>query len=209
MKYFFYVFTALVITLVAVLGFRGHKFSSPPFEIFPDMDRQLKYKTQSSSDFFSDQRSDRPQIPDTIPFDSAVAGGVLKPGDVYLNTGTMGPNWGDGIPLAVNQALLMRGQERYTINCAVCHGATGSGTGIVSQFGLTGVANYHTEAIRNQPDGQIFNTISKGKGRMGPYPHISIQDRWAIVAYVRVLQRSQNAKGSDIPSEFLKEKNSP
>lgn len=202
MKYFFYIFAALVITVVAVLGFRGDKFTSPPFEIFPDMDRQLKYKAQSPSGFFADQRSDRSQVADTIPFDSPMAGGVLQVEDGYLNTGMMGNNWGDGIPVEVTAAFLARGQERFNINCAICHGATGAGNGMVSMYGLNGIANYHTDLIRNQPDGQLFHTISKGKGNMGPYPHITIQDRWAIVAYIRVLQRSQNAKASDLPPDF-------
>jgi len=206
MKYFFYIFTFLLVLTVAILGFRGGKFSQPPFEIFPDMDDQLKYKAQSPSGFFHDQRSDRPLIPGTIPFDSPIAGGVLKAGDSYLNTGMMDKNWGDGIPVAVNKVLLLRGQERYMINCVACHGATGAGNGIVTEYGLPNVTSFHTDTIRNQPDGQLFHTITNGKGRMGPYPHITIQDRWAIVAYLRVLQRSQNARGTDIPPELLEAK---
>ena len=207
MKTIIYIFVAFVLGVVAILGFRGQTFTNPPLEVFSDMKHQLKYKSQSSSEFFADHRSDREQVPGTVPFALPIAGGILQVEDAYLSTGMIGKNWGDGIPLPVNQAMLLRGQERYEINCALCHGALGNGAGIISKYGFSEITSYHTAAIRNQPDGQIFNTISKGKGRMGPYPHISLSDRWAIVAYVRVLQRSQSASDPEISAHSTGERN--
>lgn len=200
MKIFFYLLTALVLAIVLLAGFRGSKFSRPPIEIFADMDRQLKFKSQVPTDFFPDGRMDRPTVPGTIPFG-------LPVDQPYLMTGRMGNRWGDGIPVEVTPALMARGQERYTINCAVCHGGAGGGNGVVTQFGLVGVASFHVDRLRQMPDGQIYHTIVNGKGLMGGYPHIQWEDRWAIVAYIRALQRSQYATGSDIPPSLREEAN--
>jgi mono/diheme cytochrome c family protein len=112
----------------------------------------------------------------------------------------MGDVYGSGIPEPVTAELLARGQERFNINCAVCHGATGVGNGIVSQYGLNGVANLQQERLRNMPEGQIFNRITYGYNTMGEYgQQVTVEDRWAIIAYIRALQRSQNAKLDDVP----------
>jgi mono/diheme cytochrome c family protein len=198
MKYFFYLFAALMVTTILVAGFRGQKSGRPPIEVFPDMDRQLKFKSQVPSGFYSDGRADRMLIPGTVPFGVPVD-------QPYLLTGKIGEFWGDGIPVEVTPALMARGQERYTINCMICHGASGAGNGVVSQYGLAGIASFHVERIRKMPDGHIYNTIVHGKGLMGGYPHITIEDRWAIVAYIRALQRSQNATGSDLPPQLRQE----
>lgn len=198
MKLFFYLLAATVLAVVILAGLRGQKFSQPPIEIFADMDRQLKFKSQVPTEFFADGRMDRPTVPGTVPFG-------LPVDNPYLMTGRMGNRWGDGIPVEVTPALMARGQERYTINCAVCHGGSGAGNGVVGQFGLVGIASFHDDRLRNMPDGQIYHTIVNGKGLMGGYPHILLEDRWAIVAYVRALQRSQYATGSDIPPQLRRE----
>ena len=116
----------------------------------------------------------------------------------YYNTGRMGDVYGDGIPevLAIRGAeLLSRGQERYDISCAICHGKAGQGNGPVKAFGLMTIRAVTDEPLRAQPDGQIFNTITHGKSTMGAYgPVIAVEDRWAIVAYVRVLQKVAEGK---------------
>src|SRR5271156_961671 len=100
--------------------------------------------------------------------------------------------------------MLERGKQRFTINCAVCHGATGYGNGIVTQFGLVGVANFQQQRLRDMPDGEIFNTITNGRGKMGPYgSNIAVEDRWAIISYIRALQRSQNATIKDVPQDEI------
>jgi mono/diheme cytochrome c family protein len=193
LRYFFTGFLVVVIVVLVVAGRRGDKTTREPIEIFSDMDHQPKYKTQAESTFFADGRSDRMPVPGTVSVEQPVE-------DSYFATGKMGDRWGDGFPIAVTQEVLERGQERYQINCAVCHGAVGSGNGIVTEFGLAGVANLHTDRLRGIEDGQIFDTITHGKGLMGAYPHIKVEDRWAIIAYVRALQISQNLNESDAQS---------
>lgn len=193
MRYFLFTFLIVLVTAVAILGFRGDKTTRTPIEIFNDMDRQMKFKTQSESAFFADGRMDRPPVPGTVP-------SVVKVEDSYLTTGLIDGTYGDGIPLPVDAKLLARGKDRFNINCAPCHGAVGAGNGIVSEYGFAGIANYHEDRIRKFPDGQIFYTITHGKGLMYSLPHIPVEDRWAIVAYVRALQKSQNAKIDDVPA---------
>jgi mono/diheme cytochrome c family protein len=110
---------------------------------------------------------------------------------------------------AVFAKLLKRGQERYNVTCINCHGATGgkfgepTANGITTQYGMAGVANYHQQRLWEMPDGEIYNTIANGKNTMMPYGHLlKVEDRWAVVAYVRALQRAQlgSAEG-DVPAE--------
>ncbi len=200
-----YVFLALVFVVVIVVslaGFRGHRFTQPPFEIFPDMNYQDKVKDQQPSAFFADGVSSRPPIPGTVAEEMPAA-------NDYWATGKWDEtHWGDGIPvhdardgdpaLAIDAANMARGRERYTISCEVCHGAVGDGQGVVTKYGLSGVASYQIGRLRRASDGDIFNTISNGKGQMLGYGYnISIDDRWRIVMYVRALQRSQQAAYAD------------
>lgn len=106
------------------------------------------------------------------------------------------------------EALLRRGRERYTIHCAVCHGDTGLGGqgdtahSVVGRRGMIGIASYHQDRLREAPDGYLFDVISNGKNTMMPYGHqVPVQDRWAIVAYLRALQLSQNAPERLIDAE--------
>ncbi len=116
------------------------------------------------------------------------------------------------IPVKVSMDLLQRGRERYTIYCAACHGQGGYGDGVVAQHaaemqaanrdagGWVAPKNYHTDDVRQQPVGQLYNTITSGIRTMPAYgKQLSILDRWAIVAYVKALQRSQDAKAADVP----------
>jgi cytochrome c len=128
--------------------------------------------------------------------------GAFSDAPDYYNSGKMGTVYGDGIPLKVNLELLQRGQERFNINCAVCHGPVGLGNGITSQFGLVGIANFHDARIRTMPDGEIFNTITLGNKTMGAYgSNIAVEDRWAIIAYIRALERSDGASINDVPED--------
>jgi mono/diheme cytochrome c family protein len=183
---FLALFGALGIAVIAIAGFRGDFTRRTPIEIFPDMDRQPKYKSQTPDTFFPEGRVDRVPPYGTIPFH-------VQTDQPYLLTGKMGNMWGTGIPVTIDQKLLVRGQERYRINCQVCHGETGAGNGITSQYGLVGAASYHSDKYRQMADGEIFNTITHGKGLMGAYPHITVEDRWAIIAYVRTLQAAKEA----------------
>jgi mono/diheme cytochrome c family protein len=116
-------------------------------------------------------------------------------------SGTNGTNWGNGLPFTATLATLERGRERYQIQCAVCHGATGAGNGIATKYGLVGVASLHQQRLREMTDGEIYNTIVNGKNTMLGYgASVQVPDRWAIVGYIRALQRSQNATIADVPA---------
>src|SRR5438270_7846869 len=205
----------VTIAAVAVLGFRGEKTTNEPWEIFPDMVRQMKVRAQSPLNFFSDGRGSRMPINGTVPIgyempksqpsDGAVEShsiGGFSVGTDYIDTGKTGNNWGTGIPIPVTPQLLQRGRERFSITCAMCHGATATGNGITKSYGLATVVTLQDDRIRKIADGEIFNTITNGKNTMMAYgPNIMVQDRWAIIAYLRALQRSQGAAIADVPPE--------
>jgi mono/diheme cytochrome c family protein len=211
------VFATLI--TIALLGFQGQRRQVTAIEFFGDMKRQDKVKYQKPSGFFADGRAARPPVEGTIPMGYDIPGhpmqnsgvpdddidsplGEFSAGTDYLNTGKMDDKWGTGSPLPVTRELLRRGQKEFTINCAVCHGATGQGNGITSKYGLLGIANYHQDKYRQMADGQIFNTITRGFNTMMAYgDKVTVKDRWAIVAYIRALQKSQNARIEDVPDD--------
>jgi mono/diheme cytochrome c family protein len=209
MRYFFLTFFFLTVIVVSWAGFRGDPFERPPIEVFPDMDRQAKVKAQTPSGFFADGLGAREPVSHTIPMGyeipevAAADGGIQEfaftQGTDYYNTGMMGDYYGDGFPsvLTVDQAFVSRGMELYTIHCKVCHGASGNGKGVTSQYGILNAASFHAPEYLDsanpvyRPDGSIFQTITHGKGLMGPYgANITVKDRWAIISYIRVLQES-------------------
>lgn len=193
MRNFLLSLLVVIVAALAIAGWRGQRSGRSPLQIFPDMKAQPKYKTQAETRFFADSRADRTPVADTIPVDVDVK-------DPYRLTGKIRDRWGDGLPVAVDSALLERGRQRFTISCAPCHGATGSGNGIVTEYALKGiVANFNSDRLRKMADGQIFFTIGNGKGQMLGYPQVAIDDRWAIVAWVRTLQLSQGAALADVP----------
>lgn len=205
-KYFLFLLIAVVLGAILLLGFRGQRGEGRPFEVFSDMDHQPKYKSQNTSDFYADGRSDRHEIPGTVPFGVPVE-------DPYYLTGKIKGEFANGFPesVEVTQEFLDRGKERYEINCAVCHGYTGDGKGMTTKYGMVGVASFLDERLVDMPDGQIYYTAAYGKGTMLGYPHIKVDDRWAIVAYIRALQISQTGTAADLPEGFVeasKESNS-
>jgi mono/diheme cytochrome c family protein len=218
-KIFFIAFIFVTIITIALLGFQGEHRQVTPIEFFGDMKRQDKVKFQRPSSFFADGRAARPPVDDTIPMGFDIPGhpmqnsgapkddiesplGEFSAGTDYLNTGKMGDQWGTGLPLPLTIELVRRGQKEFTINCAVCHGATGQGNGITSKYGLNGIANYHQDKYRQMADGQIFNTITHGYNTMMAYgDKVTVKDRWAIIAYIRALQKSQYARMEDVPED--------
>ena len=141
------------------------------------------------------QRSSQPYVEGTI------ARGMPYQ-DIPFNTGrvTGTTNWVEVGPVDITEALMERGQERYNISCAPCHGAAGDGKGITTKYGMIAVANFHDARLVQMTDGEIFNTITHGKNLMGSYgANIKIEDRWAIIAYLRALQRSRLSKMDDVP----------
>jgi len=160
-----------------------------------DMHDQPKYKAFRPSDFFGDDRSARPLVEDTV------ARGQLRADAAYF-TGKQGTMPVDVLPVAVTPALLRRGQQRYGIYCTPCHGQTGRGDGMVVQRGYRRPPSFHIDRLRNEKTGYFFDVITSGFGAMPDYAaQVTVADRWAIVAYLRALQLSENARLEDVPAD--------
>ncbi len=195
MRYVLLAFTLIVLLVVSIAGCRGSFSRRPPIELFPDMVRQPKVRPQTPDPVFADGRGSRLPVAGTVargqPFE-----------DTPYHTGRIPgtTNFVETLPVPVTAELLKRGQERYTIHCAVCHGAGGDGKGIIAKYQMAGMANFHDKRLVGLPDGDLFNTITYGKTLMQPYgANVDIADRWAIVAYVRALERSRLASLEDVP----------
>lgn len=213
MRYFLLFFFLSSALFVGVAGFRGGLSRKPPIEVFPDMDRQPKLRPQDRNSFFPDGKSSRLPVAGTIarskpyqnvrnanetvfPFqDSPVNSGLITGTTNFVETG----------PLRIDTQLMERGRDRYQIYCLPCHGPAGDGNGVVKKLGMATVANLHDQRIVQMPDGQIFSALTRGSpsGLMGSYAaQVSVEDRWAIIAYVRVLQRSRLGSLDDVPAQM-------
>jgi len=156
---------------------------------------QVKHEPLEASTFFPDGRSSRPLEP------GVVARGTLPESEV-LGTGRSGKEFATELPITVTRELLTRGRERFTIYCTPCHGQAGYGDGMIVERGFRRPPSYHTDEIRGLADGRIFDAISNGFGSMPRFrDRIAAHDRWAIVAYVRALQLSQNATPDDLSAK--------
>ena len=178
-----------------------------PIHIFWDMDFQPKFKAQAPNPLFADGRAMRP------PVQGSVARGESYV-DTHMYEGVVDGQWATALPtsMKLDQATLERGQQRFNIYCSACHGYAGYGDGAVNQRAMELVSNVngpvngtqwvaakslHDETTRHQPMGQLFNTVTHGIRNMAGYgAQISVADRWAIAAYVKALQFSQDAGSS-------------
>jgi mono/diheme cytochrome c family protein len=157
------------------------------------MNDEPRYKPLAESDFFQDGQSARPLIEDTV------ARGHLHT-DQLLYAGKQGKNDAETFPFAVTIAVLERGRERFQIFCTPCHGILGNGDGPVVERGFRGPPSYHIDRLRKAPVGHFFDVVTNGYGAMASYAsRIPPRDRWAIIAYIRALQLSQNATPADVP----------
>jgi Cytochrome C oxidase, cbb3-type, subunit III len=155
-----------------------------------DMALQPKDRPLWPSDFFSDGRSARPLVENTVPRGALVLEELAVPKD------------SNAFPLSLTMELLNRGEDRYKIFCTPCHGVQGDGNGIVAMRGMKHPPSYHQDRLRQVPNGYIYDVITNGFGAMLGYStQVPPGDRWAIVAYVRALQLSRNAKVSDLPPD--------
>ena len=208
MRFAYYTLVFSVVLLVSVMGLRGLRSPRPPIEVFPDMDRQAKYKPQAESKFFADGRADRPLPAGTVPYgrDAAKADPAFLRADDFRYEGKLADgSFGRGFPagVEVTEVFVRRGQDRYQIYCAPCHGALGDGNGITKSYGMLTTPTYHADRLRGMAEGEIFNTITHGKNTMMAYADkLSPDDRWAVVAYVRALQRAAHGKLDDVPAEL-------
>ena len=154
---------------------------------------QPRYEPLAKSDFFADGRSARPLVEGTV------ARGQLR-SDEALYTGKINGNLIETLPFPVTKDILLRGQQRFDIFCSPCHDRIGTGQGMVVKRGLRAPPSFHIERLRTAPAGHFFDVITHGFGIMPDYATpVTPEDRWAIVAYIRALQLSQNARLADIP----------
>jgi mono/diheme cytochrome c family protein len=207
-------FPFIAVAIIAVVGSwvplvlfargRVSRSEHPRVQLAQDMGTQPKYREQQTNELFVDGRADRPHVVGTV------ARGKLDDDDHLYRGYTMTPGGQGGKPqvkffddfppqVKVDQALLDRGQQRYTIYCSACHGDDGYGVGPVAQRAIEigtpiNAASFHTDVVRGRANGHIFNTITNGIRNMPAYSaQVPTEDRWAIVAYVRALELSQNA----------------
>ena len=206
-RWLFYLVVVVIVLswvpLAVILRARNTMSSKPRIHIIQDMDNQQKFKTQARNRLFADRRAMRK------PATGTVARGELNGDDAYYR-GTVGEDWIETLPIPVTMQLMERGRERFDVFCAPCHGLAGAGDGMVAkraeelQEGTwTPPASFHSELVRGRADGHLFNTITNGIRNMPAYaPQIPVEDRWAIVAYIRALQRSQGAPLEDVPADL-------
>lgn len=189
-----------VLTVIALSGCRGATSTAPPVHVNPNMDIQFKVDAQEQSRFFTDGRGMRPPVVGTV------ARGFLREDTRYFYGRDENGALVDRFPVEITRDLLERGRDRYEIFCAVCHGTAGDGQGIIMTggYGYVAAPTYHSDVLRAQPDGYLFDVITYGVRTMPGYAQqVPVADRWAIAAYIRALQRSQYAVAADVPPGTL------
>jgi mono/diheme cytochrome c family protein len=207
-----YTFTVVSLGAVAAVACDPYgKFERPPIHLQQNMDFQRYFEAQEENPFYSDKRAMRPEVEGTV------AVGQLRD-DPHLYLGkesedaedwvralpAEGP---DGKPIEVNEAFLARGKERFGIYCAVCHSASGIEHGTAVQRGMLPPPKLNDERLLTMPVGYFYDVITNGVRNMPPYAsQIPVRDRWAIAAYVRVLQRRYQAPLAQVPDEVASEK---
>jgi mono/diheme cytochrome c family protein len=209
MRYFLAILVVSTVAIVGLLGFRGTHFRKPPLYIFPDMEWQLKLRPQKPSGFFANGRTSQLPVPGTIARSAPIqtlAGTVYPYEDAPVNSGfiTGTTNFIESNPMPITAASLRRGQQRFTINCSPCHGQLADGNGITKKINAMAiVANLHDARMVKMTDGELFYVISNGRNNMGAYgANITVEDRWAIVSYLRALQFSQLGTIDDVPQDL-------
>lgn len=202
------VYTAVIavvaswLPMALIVRARAVRSDQPRIAIIQDMDNQPRYNTQAATGLFADGRAMRPEIPGTV------ARGRLFEND-HLYRGKVGEDWAVEFPMPITEPIVRRGQERFEIFCAPCHGLNGAGTGPIHQRAVklgepkwVPPTSLVSEQVRERPVGHLFNTITHGIRNMAAYgPQIAPEDRWAIVAYIRALQLSRNASIEDVPPD--------
>jgi mono/diheme cytochrome c family protein len=167
------------------------------------MHDQPRMKAYRGTEFFGDGRSARPLVEGTI------ARGQLRE-DAHLYTGKVGGVFAASFPFPITAEVLARGQERFGIYCTPCHGRLGTGEGMVRQRGYKKPPSYHIDRLRAEKPGYFFDVMTNGFGAMPDYAaQVPVKDRWAIAAYIRVLQLSQHASLDDVPADQRDRLNQP
>jgi mono/diheme cytochrome c family protein len=186
-------FAVLATVLLLLAGCRSEMYEQP------------RYEPLEPSSFFEDGSSARPMVAGTVPReDPRGAPPKGAPEDVFY-TGWDKGKLAETVPFPVDKALLERGQERYRIYCVPCHGESGDGRGMIVRRGFNSPPPYYSEELRKQPIGHFFDVMTRGYGTMYSYAtRVPPHDRWAIAAYIRVLQLSQHAEVAGLPEEDRK-----
>ncbi len=195
------IFIVALLGGMILAGCRGGVSEEPPIHLNQNMDAQERFEAQEANPFFADNRAMRQPVPGTV------ARGMLKEDTRFFLGREADGTYVRTMPIEATP-LYDRGRERYNIYCAVCHDLAGSGQGIImtGNYGYTPAPSYHdpTVAARMADDGYVFDVISNGVRTMPGYAQqIPVVDRWAITAYIRALQRSQNATAEDVPASVL------
>lgn len=188
----------------ALTGCRGMRSERPPIHPNLNMDFDEGFRSQRANPFFEDGASMRQPVPGTVARNRLR---TTENAPFMLGRTADGGYVGE-LPVAITEALLERGQERYEIFCSVCHGGTGDGLGIIMTgnggqgFGYVPAPTFHSDFLRAAPDGYLYDVIANGIRNMPGYRHqIAPADRWAIVAHMRALQLSQNADADAVPAQ--------
>lgn len=213
MRIFFICFFFTVVAVLSIAGFRGTKTEKTPIYIFPDMDRQQKFHPQGENQFFSNNMDDRKPVSGSVMRGSELESTQVFSPD-YENTYLKNPSLKTGldadgnelptIPFEVTAEFMALGREKYDIYCTVCHGATGKG-GVTLNYGVN-AANLILDLYRERPDGNIYNTIANGYNTMMAYgDKLDVRERWAVVAYVRSLQKAYQASEADLTPQQKQE----
>ncbi len=188
----------ILITALMWMGCRGTRSGDPPVHLNRNMDYQLRYDPQDENVFYADNRAMR------MPVAGTVARGTLREDTRFYDGRSEDGAYVQSLPVPATRELILRGQDRFDIFCAPCHGRAGDGDGIITTggYGFTPAPTFHEERLRGVEDGYLFDVISRGVRTMPAYGHqVPVADRWAIVAYIRALQRSQYAREDDIPPD--------
>ncbi len=190
--------------MLAVVSCQGRPSENPPIHLNPNMDYQPKYVPQGESHFFIDGSMMR------HPVEGTVAIGQLRESSEFYTGKSASGGEVTGFPVEVvtqisqlgKENFVKRGQNRYGIYCSPCHGALGNGQGIVVKRGMFQPPDFQSANVRSFTNGYLFGVMTNGVRNMPTYRHqISVMDRWAVVSYLRALQRSQNATLNDVPED--------
>lgn len=184
--------------MIVVAGcYQGQPSTHEPFHLNPNMDWQPKVEAQEESDFFADSSGTRYPVPGTVArgelhADKAYYTGIDEKGDTVASS-----------PVPLTMELVRRGQDRFNIYCSPCHGRAGDGKGIIAtRQGMVPPASFHDPRLLGAKDGHFFVVMSNGLRNMQSYRHqIPVHDRWAIIAYIRALQLSQDAPENVVPAD--------
>lgn len=194
-----------VLFLTVLSGCRGQKSEDPPILPIQNMVEQTSYAPQSKNDFYKDGLASRPPVLGTVAQGEERTHKPLYFGQ-EANSSEQSPIWVKKMPIKLNLKVLQHGQEQYNISCSPCHGKAGDSDGLVTQQagGSIRPSNLHDQDRLNLPAGKIYDAIRNGvnNGNMpGFAAQLSVEDRWAVVAYVRALQKSRTAKIENVPTD--------